>query len=148
MSNANKTAPSTGPTLEQWMRARHTQIANALLIGAAVCAALPIWQLVIQLRDKSGNVPFGIWALCLTLLLLFGGLYLKLSEAATGADERYRLLALGLGGMAGLFTFLLGIMLPLGPEPFGIWGKYFVPATSGPDTSVMKLWRENWWRIG
>jgi hypothetical protein len=42
-------------------------------------------------------------------------------------------------------TFLLGIWLPLGP-----WSSFFVPAAEKGATAepILKVWRDNWWRIG
>jgi hypothetical protein len=144
---AQGVAGSSGDTLENWIAARQRPLSIALLVLAALFAALALTQLILQVRSKSGNVPIGAWAAALSLLWLFGGLYLTFEQGSAqrpGLEGRFRLLALGLGGVAGLLTFLLGLWLPLGP-----WSVYFVPgdvakATSAP---LLKVWRENWWRI-
>lgn len=140
--------PPTGVTLEEWMAARRDTLANVLLAGAVLLAIIPLLQLVLNFRSHSGNLFVGVWGAVLCLVVLFGGLYLKIEQPTTGAapDGRYRLLALGLGGAAGLVTFLLGIALPLGP-----WAAYFVPPEPGvgtPAVPLLRVWKDNWWRIG
>src|SRR5207302_2144986 len=104
--------------------------------------------LVLHFREQQINWPVAVWAAWLALLGLFGGLYLQFDqgrERPPTQDGRYRLLALGLGGLAGLATFVLGLWLPLGPwAPFSVLEK-----TTGPDAApLLEVWKQNWWRIG
>src|SRR5262249_17846050 len=119
-------AGSSGDTLENWLAARQRPLRIALLVLAALFAALALTHGILRVRNMSGNVPIGSWAAGLSLLWLFGGLYLTFEQdnaQRPGLEGRFRLLALGLGGLAGLLTFLLGLWLPLGP-----WSAYFVPS--------------------
>ena len=111
------TSRPAGMTLEEWMAAHRGTLANVLLGVAVLLAIIPLVQLILNFRSHSGNLYIGLWGGVLCLLVLFGGLYLKIEQPTAGAapDGRYRLLVLGLGGVAGLFTFLLGLALPLGP---------------------------------
>ncbi len=150
MSNVNTATvgqPAPALSLEQWMAARHGQIANLLLVAAAAFTILPVWQFVRAQQDLDYLVPLAVWGFFEAIVCLFGALYLKLADPADLARDgtRYRLLALGIGGSAGLCTFLLGVWLPL-----DAWAYAFVPhaVKAGEDaTPLLSLWRENWWRI-
>jgi hypothetical protein len=141
-------AASAGDTLEKWIAARQGLLSVGLLAVAALFAVLCIVQLVPVFRSDAGNMPVTVWAGVLALLCLFGGLYLQFDQGTAhlpAQDGRYRLLALALGGGAGLITFILGIWLPLGP-----WASYFVPAPAEAGKAaapLLQVWRENWWRI-
>src|SRR5947209_2170343 len=100
---------SSGDTFDQWVVEHRRPLFLGLLVLAALFAALALTHIVLQFRSKSGNIPIGSWAAALSLLCLFGGLYLTLEQSSAGGprqEGRYRLLALGLGGGAGLVTFL------------------------------------------
>src|SRR5947209_20208052 len=129
--SADKPAPSN-LSLEKWMGARHQLIANVLLLLAAILGGLALWQFILAVREEEYLFPLGIWTFLEAMVCLFGGLYLKLSEPASFANDetRYRLLALGVGGAAGFLTFLLGVWLPLRD-----WSSSFVPplATAGEE---------------
>src|SRR5262245_33424730 len=91
-------APS-GDDLEKWIADRRRPLSAGLLGLAALLAALTIVQAVFQFRNKTGNIPVGVWAAALALLCLFGGLYLLFEQGAarpSGGEGRYRLLALAL----------------------------------------------------
>src|SRR5262245_12456782 len=123
MSITNNPPPAAPrPTLAVWMRERHSLISSGLLGLAVVSAALPLWMLIQSFQGNPTNFPLAVWGAWLALLCLFGGMYLRLAEPNAETESRYRVLALGLGGLAGLGTFLLGLALPLGP-----WSSYFVP---------------------
>src|SRR5207249_3400770 len=99
----------------------------AMLVLAALFAALALTQVVLQFRSKSGNIPIGFWAGALSLLWLVGGLRLILQQGNVQlpvvgpgfvmvvglrpGEGRYRLLALALGSLVGLNTFILGLWL-------------------------------------
>lgn len=150
MSNATSPTPAPvgRPSLEEWMRQRHHVLSLGLLALAPLCAALPVWHLIQTFREIPGNTPLALWGGFLTLVFLFGGLYLRFSDPAGAQQPNYRLLALTLGGLVGLGTFLFGLLLP-----FMAWSVYFVPGPISPEsldktaTPVLTLWRTNWWRL-
>src|SRR5262249_31336016 len=145
------TPESPGLVLERWVASNRRGLSLGLLVAAALFAVIPIAQAIVHFQSPPANFPVGAWGTVMALLSLFGGLYLTFEQptagmpAAPGQEGHYRLLALGLGGMAGLATFLLGVWLPLGP-----WSSFFVPAAEKGATAepILKVWRENWWRIG
>ncbi|MBI1915768.1 MAG: Gldg family protein [Planctomycetes bacterium] len=149
---ANQQTPaapqSSGADLERWIAGRQHLLSLLLLGLSALFAALVVVQLILSRRDEGGNLPVGAWAGAMTLLCLGGGLYLTFEQqtgAQPGQEGRYRLLVLLLGGLAGLVTFLLGVWLPLGP-----WAAFIVPGeteTGVAAVPLLKVWRENWWRI-
>src|SRR5262249_40869788 len=105
-------AQPSGRALERWIAANQSRVSLGLLVAAVLFAIIPIVQIIIHFQSPPANVPFGAWGGAMALLCLFGGLYLLFDQSSPGAadrESRYRLLALGLGGLAGLVTFLLGV---------------------------------------
>jgi hypothetical protein len=144
--SADKPAPANR-SLEQWMGAHHHLLANLFVVVACIFGGLAGWQFIRAVREESYLFPAAMWTFFQAMVFLFAGLYLKLSEPAsfTGDETRYRLLALGVGGVAGFLTFLLGVWLPLNN-----WATSFVPplAKAGKETiPLLQHWRENWGRI-
>src|SRR5262249_13301416 len=101
-----------------WVRQRQPLLSSILLGAAALFLVLAGYHVVLSFQGKSPNVPVALWAGAMALLGLFGGMYLRLAvpDGPDRPERRHRLLALGLGGLAGLFTCVLGIVLPLGPS--------------------------------
>jgi hypothetical protein len=122
-SSAPAPEKPAGVSLEQWMAGKHAVLAGVLLGLSLLFAVLPLWQFIRLLNKQPVNFPLLIWGGWLALLCLFGGVYLRLTTPETVKEGHYRLLALALGGLAGLGTFVLGVALPLGP-----WANAFIPA--------------------
>src|SRR5437868_5807316 len=99
------TSPSPGVDLEKWVAARQRLLSAGLLLLAALFGGLLIFQLLVSFRQEAGNLPVVAWSGAMALLCLFGGLYLSFQQGqgpVPGQEGRYRLLVLGMGGLAGL----------------------------------------------
>jgi hypothetical protein len=145
------TAPAEKPTpertLDDFLRKHERSIGIGLLIAAGLFAIIPFINLIWVIQSKQSNVPVAGWGLMLAVTCLFGGLWLRLREPTKeiGALDGVRLTVLTVGSLAGLVTVLLGLWLPFGP-----WSDAFIPAPptrDAPAVPIIRLWRENAWRI-
>jgi hypothetical protein len=133
-----------------------------VLLGAAVLFSLiPLWMLYQYKRSpaEAANtaeteqkpnaaevkpsaekelryVPVMVWGGALALVFLGIGLWRFAREPGGELTdmETTRLMVLTLGGLSGLFTFLLGLALPY----FEWWGIFI---------GGVEAWRKDWWKI-
>jgi hypothetical protein len=130
--NPPAAGPSPWPWLEYLSRNRQ-RFAHGLLAAAALCAIPPVW-FAIQYQWQYWFIC--LWGALLALTALGCGLYLVAAERSTrtGTVDDIRVLVLVLGGLAGLFTFLMGVALT-----YQWWEAYFAGG--------LEAWREHWRRL-
>jgi hypothetical protein len=132
MANTPTDTPSGTPAFLQSLARRPREVGYALFALAALCAVLPLVLLIRARMDLNSVGPVFYWGVALALLCLaLAIVQVNYSPTGVGDVEKLRLILLGLGGVAGLLTALLGVALAFS-EPFGnqIWGG-------------LSRWREN-----
>jgi hypothetical protein len=122
-----------GGWIDSLTRSRR-RAAIVLFVVAALLALIPLWM---GIKYKSEYLSVCIWGGTLALLSLGAGLWNFVQAAApegqkAGADAT-RKMVLTVGGLAGLVTAVLGLVLAYQ------WWAFFAEGLEG--------WRKEWWRV-
>lgn len=141
------TKATGGRPLDAFLQANEGAIGIGLLVAAGLFLIVPLVNLIWNFRSQPTNGPVAVWGMALAAVALFGGLWLRLREPTReiGPIDGVRLALLTVGSLAGLATVLLGLWLP-----FSTWSFAFIPAAPSKDVPavpIIRLWRENAWRI-
>jgi len=134
------TQPSSPPAPSQQPQPRplppnfRPRLGIGLLVAAGLLAIIPIYSSIEYTWDFVW--PVTVWGAVLALTALFGGLWAVLGEPETEARTRefLRLLALTVGGVAGLATALFGLGMAI-----VMYGGIFAGG--------LEVWRENALRV-
>jgi hypothetical protein len=134
---SNLSAPNESPELTQAPRLRQLlqrrpQLRLALFIFAGLLAILPIWMLV-SYQASALSRPVFIWSVVCFLITLVMALFDLSNTEEDEATEiaKFRLELMMLGGLLGLATALLGLILP-----FTVYREQL--------GSSLDSWRKNW----
>lgn len=134
--------------LDAFLVEKPQQASIAFFVLTALFAIFGGFHFIQFLNDGSGNPAFAAWAGALALAFFLAGMWLKVrqeNERIKPRDEM-RILILALGGIFGLVTFILGILLVLGP-----WKIYLltppIQETGEQSMTILESWKANYGRL-
>lgn len=146
--SSKEAAPTSPASLEDYLEKNAGRVTLALFIAAALFATLPLYNLIQYLAKSEWRSPiFTVWGLAMALLAVWAGLSLKYREqlyrqSSFTPGEILRILIMVTGGLAGLLTFSLGLILP-----FSDWRERILPTISNREVPIIQLWKDNLWHI-
>jgi hypothetical protein len=109
------------PPWAQWLAKNNPALTRGFLLVAAACTAIPV-GVAIAYRGQSDSFVLA-WGICLALIFFGAGiLSFAYYPEKVSSTERVRLLLMASLGLAGLFTALLGFVLPF-TTYWGILGE-------------------------
>jgi hypothetical protein len=136
-SNGNNGAPEH-PVLHPWLETLARRRKETGIVLLAVSVLFTLVPVFVVYKLEANYLALSIWGTALAILFLGAGLWQLLHEATGRLSEvdATRLLILTLGGLTGLFTFvLLGLAMP-----YYQWWNTF--------SGGLETWRKNWWHLG